>query len=211
MKAEARHCHPVHLPLATGPSPFDTLPMWHTPIAILAEAAGPTEPALMWQPSLPWWHFIVRGVIIYAFLIILLRVTGKRQVGQLAPFDLVLLLVLSNAVQNSMNGGDNSLVGGLVSAATLVALNYGMSYATFKSKRLEALIDGRPQVVIHNGRIFEDVLRHAKLTHHELSAALRQAGCSCPEEVHTAVLENNGSISVVTRSASPAAVGDRVT
>jgi uncharacterized membrane protein YcaP (DUF421 family) len=110
------------------------------------------------------------------------------------------LLVLSNSVQNSMNGGDNSLVGGLVSAATLVALNYAIGYATFRSKRLEGLIEGRSQVIIHNGRIFEDVMRHAKLTHHELTAALRRAGCSNAEEVQAAVLENNGSISVVMRS-----------
>ena len=165
----------------------------------------------MWNLAIPVWELVLRAAVVYAFLLVLLRLTGKRQIGQLAPFDLVLLLVLSNAVQNSMNGGDNSLAGGLVSAATLVALNYAMSYATFRNKHLESLIEGRPQVVIHNGRIFEDVLRHAKLTHHELSAALRQAGCSCPEEVHTAVLENNGSISVVTRSASSTAVGDRVT
>jgi uncharacterized membrane protein YcaP (DUF421 family) len=125
---------------------------------------------------------------------VLLRLTGKRQIGQLAPFDLVLLLVLSNAVQNSMNGGDNSLVGGLVSAATLVALNYGIGYATFKNKRVEALIEGRPQVIIHNGRVFEDVRRQRR--HHELTAALRRAGCSCPEEAQSMILENNGSISV---------------
>ena len=91
----------------------------------------------------------------------------------------------------------NSLVGGLVSAATLVALNFGIGYATFRSKRLEGLIEGRPQVIIHNGRVFEDVMRRAKLTHHELSAALRRAGCTCADEVQVAVLENNGSISVV--------------
>ncbi len=67
----------------------------------------------MWHSSIPWWEFILRGLIIYAFLLLMLRLTGKRQVGQLAPFDLVLLLVLSNAVQNSMNGGDNSVTGGL--------------------------------------------------------------------------------------------------
>jgi uncharacterized membrane protein YcaP (DUF421 family) len=71
---------------------------------------------------------------VYTALIILLRVTGKRQIGQLAPFDLVLLLVLSNAVQNSMNGGDNSIIGGLISAVTLIVLNYLVGYATFKSK-----------------------------------------------------------------------------
>ena len=78
----------------------------------------------MWHIAVPWWELIVRAVVVYGFLILLLRLTGKRQVGQLAPFDLVLLLVLSNAVQNSMNAGDNSLVGGLLCAATLIALNY---------------------------------------------------------------------------------------
>jgi uncharacterized membrane protein YcaP (DUF421 family) len=154
--------------------------------------------------AIPVWELILRGTVVYAFLLVLLRITGKRQIGQLSPFDLVLLLVLSNAVQNSMNGGDNSLVGGLISATTLVALNYGMSYATFKNKKLEALIEGRPQVIIHNGRVFEEVMRSAKLTHHELSAALRRSGCTCAEEVQIAVLENNGSISIVTRAASEA-------
>src|SRR5215510_8280750 len=154
----------------------------------------------MWSLAVPWWELVVRAAVVYAFLIVLLRLTGKRQIGQLAPFDLVLLLVLSNAVQNSMNAGDNSLVGGLLSAGTLVVLNYSVGYATFKNKTLEALVEGRPQVVIHNGRVFEDVMRRAKLTHHELSAALRQAGCSCADDVQVAILENNGSISVVMRS-----------
>jgi uncharacterized membrane protein YcaP (DUF421 family) len=136
---------------------------------------------------------------VYGFLLVLLRLTGKRQVGQLAPFDLVLLLVLSNAVQNSMNGGDNSLVGGLVSAGTLVGLNSAISLATYRSRRLEALIEGRPQVLVHNGQLYDTVLKDAKLTRHELHAALRQAGCESVEQVHTAVLENNGSISVVQR------------
>lgn len=155
--------------------------------------------------AVPWWEFIVRAVVVYAFLIALLRLTGKRQVGQLAPFDLVLLLVLSNAVQNAMNAGDNSLVGGLLSATTLVGLNYAVGFATYRSKRLERLIEGRPQVVIHNGRVFEDVMARAQLTHHELNAALRQAGCACADDVQTAVLENNGAISVVARQASPRA------
>src|SRR5438094_3352831 len=101
----------------------------------------------MWNMSLVWWEFVLRGIIIYLFLIVLLRLTGKRQVGQLAPFDLVLLLVLSNAVQNSMNAGDNSLVGGLVSATTLVVANWLVSLATYRSKRLAATIEGRPQLL----------------------------------------------------------------
>lgn len=150
--------------------------------------------------GIPWWELIVRGVIVYGFLLVLLRLTGKRQVGQLAPFDLVLLLVLSNAVQNSMNGGDNSLVGGLVSAVTLVGVNWLVSLATYKSKKLETLIEGRPEVLIHNGQLFPEVMEKAKLTHHELNAALRRGGCACVDDVHMAILENNGAISVTPRN-----------
>jgi len=153
----------------------------------------------MWNIAIPVWELILRGGVVYVFLLILLRITGKRQVGQMAPFDLVLLLVLSNAVQNSMNGGDNSLVGGLISVTTLVGLNFLVGLITYKSKKLEAIIEGRPQVLVHNGKLFEDVMASAKLTHHELDSALRQAGCNCVEEVHSAILENNGSISVVAR------------
>jgi uncharacterized membrane protein YcaP (DUF421 family) len=144
-----------------------------------------------------WWEFIVRGAVVYALLLVLLRVTCKRQVGQLAPFDLVLLLVLSNAVQNSMNAGDNSLAGGLISATTLVGINYAVGVATFRSKKLEAIIEGRPEVLIHNGKLFNDVMARAHLTQHELKAALRHAGCACVEDVHTAILEYSGAISVV--------------
>ncbi len=153
----------------------------------------------MWHPALPYWEFIVRGVAVYLFLLVLLRVTGKRQIGQLSPFDLVLLLVLSNAVQNSMNGGDNSLTGGMVSAATLVALNFVIGLISAHNKKLETLIEGRPQVLVHNGQLFEEVMASAQLTHHELQAALRRAGCLSVHEVHMAVLENNGAISVVKR------------
>lgn len=151
----------------------------------------------MWLLAVPWWELIVRGVIVYVFLLVLLRITGKRQVGQLAPFDLVLLLVLSNAVQNSINAGDNSLVGGLISAVTLVGLNYLVGIATYKNKHLEALIEGRPQILIHNGHLYEDVMARTHLTHHELHSALRLAGCASVGEVHSAILENSGQISVV--------------
>ena len=98
----------------------------------------------MWNLSLPWWEFILRGVIVYVFLLIILRITGKRQTGQLAPFDLVLLLVLSNAVQNAMNGGDNTVLGGIISATTLIVLHYAVAFMTYKSKKLETWIEGTP-------------------------------------------------------------------
>src|ERR1700749_869768 len=126
----------------------------------------------MWSTSIPWWHFLVRCVIVHLFMLLMLRMTGKRQIGQLAPFDLVLLLVLSNAVQNSMNGGDNSLAGGLISATTLIAFNYGVGMMTYRNKKIEAIVEGRPQLLIHNGKLFEEVMARAMLTHHELHAAM---------------------------------------
>ena len=151
---------------------------------------------VMWHSALPWWEFILRGLIIYVFLLVILRVTGKRQVGQLAPFDLVLLLVLSNAVQNAMNGGDNSVTGGVISATTLIVVNGIVSRVTYKSKTMERLIEGRPEILIHNGKLFTDVMEREQLTHHEVHAALRAAGCACVEEVQHAILENTGQITV---------------
>jgi|SRR5690242_13114131 uncharacterized membrane protein YcaP (DUF421 family) len=155
----------------------------------------------MWFPGgLVLWQIVVRSAVVYVFLIVLLRFTGKRQIGQLAPFDLVLLLVLSNAVQNAMNGGDNSVLGGLISAATLVALNSAVALVTARSKKAEALIEGHPMVLIHNGRLYDTMMDRANITRHELNSALRQAGCACVEDVKYAVLENNGAISVVARN-----------
>lgn len=150
----------------------------------------------MFNMSVPWWELIIRGLVVYVFLIGLLRLTGKRQIGQLSPFDLVLLLILSNAVQNSMNAGDNSLVGGLISATTLIAVNYMFGLVTFKNRKLEEIIEGRPQVLIHNGKLFEDVMNDAKLTRHELDSTLRQSGYFEIENIKLAILENNGSVTV---------------
>jgi uncharacterized membrane protein YcaP (DUF421 family) len=144
-------------------------------------------------------ELVLRAVATYVFLVLVLRMSGKRQIGQLAPFDLVLLLVLSNAVQNSINGGDNSLVGGFISALALVGANFTVAFLTYRSKRLAGLIEGRPQVLIHNGCLYEDVLRKALITRHELDAALRAHGASCVDHVRFAVLENNGEISVQLR------------
>ncbi len=156
----------------------------------------------MWKLTEPWWELVIRCVIVYFFMLFLLRISGKRQIGQLAPFDLVLLLVLSNAVQNAMNAGDNSLLAGIILATTLVALNYLVGLATYKSKRLEALVEGRPEVLIHNGKLYASVMKRQQITHHELNAALREAGCASIEEVQFAVLENNGKITVQTKSVS---------
>ena len=171
-------------------------------IGMLAQAA-PAAPsvAAFWStlflPSLPWWELVLRGIIVYLFLITLIRLTGRRQVGMLTPFDFILLLILSNAVQNSMNGGDNSLGGGLMLAATLISLNWGMSFLARRSKSIEGLLVGRPIFLIRDGLIMESNLRAEKITHHELMAALRGAGCANIEHARHAILETNGAITVV--------------
>jgi uncharacterized membrane protein YcaP (DUF421 family) len=147
--------------------------------------------------SLPWWEFVLRAIGIYVFLLVALRLTGKRQVGQLAPFDLVLLLILSNAVQNSVNGGDNSVIGGIISAVTLVGLNVLVSKLTSRNRRIEQLVDGQPRILISNGQVFKAVLVDENITYDELMASLRRSGCETADQVRLAVLETNGGISVI--------------
>lgn len=150
----------------------------------------------MFDIAVPWWELVLRGLVVYIFLIVLLRLTGKRQIGQLSPFDLVLLLILSNAVQNSMNAGDNSLIGGLISATTLVAVNYLVGFITYKNKKLEAIIEGRPQIVIREGKLFKEVIDEAQITQQELDSTLRQSGYFEIKDVKLAILENNGTVTV---------------
>ena len=151
----------------------------------------------MLSMSLPWWEFIVRGVVVYVFMLLLLRLGGRKQVGQLSPFDFVLLLIISNAVQNSMNGGDNSLIGGLIIAMALVGINGLIGFFNLRSKKFSYLIEGRPEVFIHNGKLFEEVLVKEKISHDELKAILRKNGVLHFEEVRYAVIESTGDISII--------------
>lgn len=142
----------------------------------------------MFTLTVPWWELVLRSLIVFVVLMILLT-----------PNDLVLLLILSNAVQNSMNAGENSLIGGLISAVTLVSLNYIVIRLTFKSQKIERIIDGLPQILIRDGIVYENVLSDTGITHDELYGALRQNGCNNKDQVHLAILETNGSISVLSR------------
>lgn len=151
----------------------------------------------MFNLVVPWWELVLRSVIVFSVLLMLLRLTGKRQVGQLAPSDLVLLLILANAVQNSMNAGDNSLVGGLISVCALVALNFTVNKLVFKYKSVESLIEGRPQILIRDGILFNDAMLETGITNEEINGAMRQHGCNDINQVHLAILETNGSISVL--------------
>ena len=164
--------------------------------SLLRDGALPLG-ASLWRTTQPWWEFVIRGLLVYGFLLLVLRLTGKRQVGQLSPFDLVLLLVLSNAVQNSMNGGDNTVAGGFILVITLVAVNGLVSWLTFRSKKMELLVEGRPRILVHDGAAIESALAQEQISRHELMAAIRQVGLTDIEEVRVAILESNGRINVI--------------
>ena len=158
----------------------------------------------MFSLSVPWWELVIRGAVVFAFLIVFLRATGSRQVGQLSPLDLILLLILSNAVQNAMNGGDNSLLGGLISATTLITLNWLLSYISYRSPGLEKFIDGEAVVLVRDGKIAKDVLDRQKITLAELDQALRLSGTFNISDVKLAILETNGHVSVCTDASGDA-------
>ena len=155
----------------------------------------------MWNLSLPWWEFAVRALIVYALVLVLLRLSGKRQVGQMTTFDLVLLILIGNGVQNAMNGGDNSVGAGFILAGTLLVANLAVSRLTRRSRSFENFIEGEPALLIHNGRLHEDTMRRCGMTHGDLMAALREAGCASIQDVHAAVLETTGKVSVLQRKA----------
>lgn len=154
----------------------------------------------MLMPVLPWWELLLRGVIVYVFLLALIRLTGRRQAGLLTPFDFILLLILSNTVQNAMNGGDNSLGGGLFLAGTLIAINWAMLVLSRHSRLVHWALVGRPVFLVRDGLVQEKVMHRERITHHELMAALRMAGLANIEQAKDVILETNGSISVIHRS-----------
>ena len=157
----------------------------------------------VWNLSAPWYVFVIRAVVVFAFVLLLLRVAGKRQIGQMTPFDLVLLLIISNAVQNSMNGGDNSITAGIILATTLVAINYGVAWIAFRSKTVERLLEGRPVILVHNGKVDHHSLEQSQMTQHDLEVTLRAAGYAGPHQVRYAVLETTGRVSVIPLNAQP--------
>ena len=143
---------------------------------------------------------IVRSVVVYLFLLAAFRFTGKRQVGQLTPFDLVVLLVISNVVQNAVIGPDNSLGGGLLGAVVILALNGLLVEVTYRSKRLRRVLEASPTVLVHNGKLVERNLASERITLDDLHSAMRRAGVVDIAHVRVAVLEENGGISVIPRA-----------
>lgn len=139
---------------------------------------------------------IVRPILVYLALVILLRIFGKRELAQLNPFDLVVLLSLSNTVQNAIIGNDNSVSGGLIGAVTLLALNYLVVRFLFKHRRLDQIVEGKSTTLIDRGKVQHKNLAKELLSHSELLTVLHRQGFDDVDEVERCVLEPSGTFAI---------------
>jgi uncharacterized membrane protein YcaP (DUF421 family) len=157
----------------------------------------------MFHLDLPVMAKILRPIFVYAFLILGVRLAGKRQLAQLNAFDLVVLLTLANTVQNAIIGDDNSVTGGLIGAATLLMINYAVVWYLYGHQKLDRLIEGDADILIDNGKLRRDRLRKELITESELEAAARRQGFGSLQDVDRAILEPGGTISLVARKPAP--------
>jgi uncharacterized membrane protein YcaP (DUF421 family) len=157
----------------------------------------------MFVLGLPVAEKIFRPVVVYVFLVVSLRLAGKRELAQLNPFDLVVLLTISNTVQNAIIGEDNSVTGGLIGAATLLIVNHFVVRYLYGHKGLERVVEGDPDILIENGVIKTERLHKELITLNELTAAAHKQGFSSLDEVDLAVLDPGGTISFCAKRPTP--------
>lgn len=156
----------------------------------------------MLELSIPAWNIALRTILIYLALLLGLRLSGKREVGQMTLFDLIVLLLLANAVQNAMVGPDTSLLGGIIAAAVLLVVNNLVSRLRLRWTAFRHLVEGSPTVLVLHGQLIGDHLKREGLDEDMLMAALREHGIADIQSVEMAVLEIDGSISVVPSSST---------
>ncbi len=149
----------------------------------------------MFAPAEPWWEFVLRAAVVYAALMIMVRLAGKRTLSQLTPFDLLVMLLLSEAVSPSISASDDSIGAGLISAATLIGLNVVVAHVTARSRTAERFVEGAPVILGRDGRLYDEVLRREHVGKQDIEKALREAQCDL-DELELAVLEADGKISV---------------
>jgi uncharacterized membrane protein YcaP (DUF421 family) len=151
----------------------------------------------MLELAIPAWNIVLRAAVIYLVILVGLRLAGKRELGQMTVFDLVVLLLLANAVQNAMVGPDTSLAGGILAAVVLLVVNATVARLRLRWPRLRRMVEGSPTLLVLHGEVIADHLRREGLDQETLEAALREHGVVDLSEVEMAVLEIDGSISVV--------------
>ena len=159
----------------------------------------------MFDMDLPWWEFVARGALIYVALLVMVRLSGRRTISQLTPIDLLVVMLVSEAVSNGLSGGDDSVSGGLIIAATLIVLNAGFGMLAANSHRMEKLLDGDAVLIGRDGVFFDKVMRRNRVGESDIQQALRQADCA-RHEMQCAFLEADGSITIMKRPLSTATV-----
>lgn len=142
-------------------------------------------------------RIIISSISVYAFIVVAIRLFGKKELAQLSIFDLVFILLISNAVQNAMVGSDTSLQGGLVAASALFIFNYCFKLILYKFPKIGDIIQGEPLLLIYNGNINRKNITKAKITNEELMEAIREHGATTIEDINLAVLEVDGNISIL--------------
>jgi uncharacterized membrane protein YcaP (DUF421 family) len=142
-------------------------------------------------------EILLRTLTVYFVVLVGVRLTGKREVGMMTPFDLTLLLLLSNSVQNAMTGPDNSLIGGIVAALTLLGLNYAIAEGAGMNRKFRKFVQGQPSLLVHDGQVISAHMAKEHVSMDELMRALREHGVGLVDDVAIAVLEVDGSISVL--------------
>jgi uncharacterized membrane protein YcaP (DUF421 family) len=150
----------------------------------------------MFSLTVPWWELALRGGVVFVSVLLALRLSGKRQVGELTPFDLVLLLLISEAASPSLTNEDTSWTAAIIVIATMLVLNALIGRLAARSRRFDRWLEGRPQFLIRRGRVQYRVLRRESISKNDLMAAIRAEGCNRPSQVECAVLETSGKISV---------------
>lgn len=155
----------------------------------------------MFELNVSWWELPLRAVIIYLALLAMVRVSGRRTVGQFTPFDLLVVMLLSESVSSALNGGDESVTGGLLAAITLVALNVLVAFITSRSRHVQNVLEGRPLLVGRNGEVFLEVLKAQRVPLCDVEQALREADCD-RSDMRFAFLEADGKISVLKESSN---------
>jgi uncharacterized membrane protein YcaP (DUF421 family) len=146
--------------------------------------------------SLGPFDLVLRAFVVYIVVVVLLRISGKRQMGQMGATEFVAILLISNAVQNSMNGGDNSLTGGIILAAVLIASSWLISFLTYKSLIFSNIFEGTPSLLVHKGKIIHKHLAKELMRESELRTLLRKQGVHDLHDIETAILEADGTLSV---------------
>jgi uncharacterized membrane protein YcaP (DUF421 family) len=151
----------------------------------------------LFHPGVSIAERIIRAVLVYGFLLVAIRVFGRRELGQLTAFDLIVLLTISNILQNAMIGSDNSITGGVVGAVVLLSANYAIAFGVFRSKKVERLVEGETRILIQDGRLQDKMLRRELLTESDLLSAVHRQGLERFEDVKLAFSEANGTITVI--------------